>query len=58
MRTQGEIEAARPVLEAMIVEAAGVEVVSLHHDISTATAEEVILFTLSEEPLFREVKKK
>jgi uncharacterized protein YbcI len=57
VRTQ-LIEAARPVLEAMIQQAAGVEVVSLHHDISTATAEEVILFTLSEEPLFREVKKK
>src|SRR5579883_1150954 len=57
VRTQ-LLEAARPLLEAMIQEAAGVKVVSLHHDISTVTAEEVILFTLSEEPHFREVKKK
>ena len=33
-------------------------VVSLHHDISTITGEEVILFTLSESPLFRETKKR
>jgi len=33
-------------------------VVSLHHDISTATGEEVILFTLAEPPHFREARKK
>jgi uncharacterized protein YbcI len=32
-------------------------VLSLHHDISTATGEEVVLFTLAESPLFREMKK-
>ncbi len=57
VRTQ-LLETARPVLEAMIQEAAGVKVVSLHHDISTAIGEEVILFTLSEVPSFREAKKK
>jgi uncharacterized protein YbcI len=52
------IEAARPVLEAMIREATGVEAVSLHHDVSTATGEEVLLFTLAEAPPFREARKK
>src|SRR5437588_12944499 len=36
VRTQ-LIELARPVLEGMVREAAGVPVVSLHHDISTVT---------------------
>ena len=52
------IEAARPILEPMIQEITGVKVLSLHHDISTATGEEVILFTLVGSPLFRETKKK
>jgi len=52
------IESARPLIEAMIHGATGVKPLSLHHDISTATGEEVILFTLAESPLFREAKKK
>jgi uncharacterized protein YbcI len=52
------IETARSVVEAMIQEVTGVNVLSLHHDISTQTGEEVILFTLSESPLFRDTKKK
>ena len=52
------VETARPLLEAMVQEVAGVAVVSLHHDISTATGEEIILFTLAEPPHFRETKKK
>jgi uncharacterized protein YbcI len=52
------IETARPIMETMIREITGVKVVSLHHDISTLTGEEVILFTLADSPLFREVKKK
>jgi uncharacterized protein YbcI len=52
------IETARPLMEAMIQGAAGVKVLSLHHDISTTTGDEVILFTLAESPLFREAKKK
>jgi uncharacterized protein YbcI len=52
------IETARPVLEAMVQETTGVQVVSLHHDVSTLSGEEVVLFTLAESPLFRETKKK
>ena len=52
------IETARPVMEAMVTEITGVAVVSLHHDISTATGEEVVLFTLAKSPLLRDVKKK
>ena len=57
VRTQ-LIEAARPILEAMVQEITGVKVLSLHHDISTATGEEVVLFTLVGSPLFRETKRK
>jgi uncharacterized protein YbcI len=51
------IETARPTMEAMVEGITGVKVLSLHHDISTATGEEVVLFTLAESPLFREMKK-
>jgi uncharacterized protein YbcI len=57
VRTQ-LIETARPMLEAMVQEATGGKVVSLHHDISTATGEEVVLFALSQVPAFRDAKKK
>src|SRR6266699_1093720 len=40
------IEMARPLMEKMVQEVTGVKVLSLHHDISTATGEEVVLFTL------------
>lgn len=52
------IETARPVMEAMVQEITGTKVLSLHHDISTLTGEEVVLFTLVKSPLFRETKKK
>ena len=52
------IETARPVMEAMVQEITGVKVLSLHHDISTVTGEEVVLFTLAESPLLRDAKKK
>jgi uncharacterized protein YbcI len=48
------IETARPVMEAMVEEITGCQVVSLHHDISTTTGEEVVIFTLAKSPLFRE----
>jgi uncharacterized protein YbcI len=51
------IETERPLMEALVQKVAGVKVVSLHHDISTVTGEEVLLFTLAESPLFRETKK-
>src|SRR5438477_1385502 len=54
VRTQ-LIETARPVLEAMVHDVTGVRVVSLHHDISTATGKEVVLFTLAESPPFRAI---
>ena len=52
------IEIARPLMERMVREITGVDVVSLHHDISTVTGEEVILFTLAQAPPLREVKRK
>ena len=57
VRTQ-LIEAARPVLESMVHEVTGVKAVSLHHDISTTTGEEVVIFSLAESPPFRETKRK
>jgi uncharacterized protein YbcI len=57
VRTQ-LIETARQVLETMVQDVTGVKVLSMHHDISTTTAEEVVLFTLAQSPLFREAKKK
>src|SRR5271156_5581108 len=50
VRTQ-LIETARPVLEALVQEVTGAKVLSLHHDISTVTGEEIVLFTLAEAPL-------
>lgn len=52
------IEIARPTLDAMIEGITGVKVTSLHHDISTLTGEEVVLFTLSVSPEFRDLKKR
>jgi len=55
VRTQ-LIEAARPHLESLIREITGVPIISLHHDISTVAAEEVVLFTLESSPEFREAR--
>ena len=52
VRTQ-LMELARPTLAAMIQDATGLWAISLHHDISTVTGEEVILFTLSGVPIVR-----
>ena len=52
------IETARPIMAAMIEKVTGVKVVTMHHDISTITGEEVVLFTLAHSPDFREVKTK
>src|ERR1700690_3580293 len=57
VRTQ-LMETARPLMEAMVQEITGVKVLSLHHDISTVTGEEVVLFTLAQAPSFRDTKKK
>src|SRR5579864_4268178 len=50
------LETARPLLEAMVQEITGIKVVSLHHDISTVTGEEVVLFSLAHVPDFRETR--
>ncbi len=57
VRTQ-LIETARPIMEKMVNSITGVSVVSVHHDISTTTGEEIVVFTLQEPPLFREAKKR
>jgi uncharacterized protein YbcI len=51
------VETARPLMEAMVQEVTGVKPMSLHHDISTATGEEVLIFTLSGPPLLRGTRK-
>jgi uncharacterized protein YbcI len=56
VRTQ-LIEASRGVLEKLVLEVTGAAVRSLHHDISTVTGEEVVLFTLAEAPQVRETKR-
>ena len=48
------IEAARPIMEAMVQDITGVTVLSLHHDISTVTGEEVVIFSLAKSPRFRQ----
>ena len=50
------IETARPIMETMVHEVTGVKVLSLHHDISTVTGEEIVLFTLAKAPDIREAK--
>ena len=52
------METARPIMEAMVKEITGVKVLTLHHDISTKTGEEVVLFTLVESPPLRNAQKK
>jgi uncharacterized protein YbcI len=52
------IETARPKLESMIKEMTGTAVLSLHHDISTAKGEEIVVFTLAAAPVYREVKQR
>jgi len=51
------IESARSVMVGMVEEVTGIKVVSLHHDISTVTGEEVLLFTLETAPEVRSVKR-
>ena len=47
------IETSRPLMEATIEGITGAPVKSLHHDISTVTGEEIILFTFDTVPPFR-----
>ena len=57
VRTQ-LVETARPALEALVTDITGVQIASLHHDISTRTGEEIIIFTLAESPQLRESSKR
>lgn len=47
----------RPRLESIVENAVGVKLVSVHHDISTITGEEVLVFSLAEPPACRTKKK-
>ena len=44
-------------LESIVEDAVGVKLVSVHHDISTVTGEEVLVFSLAEPPVCRPKKK-
>jgi uncharacterized protein YbcI len=46
------VETNRPIIEAMVEKIAGTRVLSLHHDLSTVTGEEVLVLTLGETPEF------
>jgi uncharacterized protein YbcI len=46
------LELARPMLESLVHEVVGVKVLSMHHDISTVTGEEVVVFSLAGVPRF------
>lgn len=52
------IETARPVMEAMVEQITRVKVQSLHHDISTVTGEELVIFTFVKPPNFREARRR
>ena len=52
------LETARPLMETLVREVTDIKVVSMHHDISTVTGEEVVMFTLAETPLARETKRR
>ena len=51
------VETARTLMEKMVQKTTGVKVVSLHHDISTLTGEEIVVFTLADSPIVRETRK-
>ena len=51
------IEIARPKLEVLVEGITGIKPSSLHHDISTVSGEEIVVFTMPEAPEFRETNK-
>jgi uncharacterized protein YbcI len=51
------IETAKPLIQVMVQEITGVNVMSLHHDISTVTGEAFVVLTLAEPPTCRQAKK-
>jgi hypothetical protein len=42
----------------MVLDVAGVQTLSMHHDISTLRGEEVVLFALEKAPAIRDLKRK
>ena len=57
VRTQ-LLETSRAHLESLVHSITGTTVVSLHHDISTVTGEEIIIFTLTSVPKVRDSQKR
>ena len=51
------IEIARPTLEELVEGITGIKPASLHHDISTVSGEEIVVFTLPQAPEVRETRK-
>jgi uncharacterized protein YbcI len=47
-------ETARPAMQATILSITGARVKSMHHDISTTTGEEILMFTFAEAPVLRD----
>jgi CheY-like chemotaxis protein len=47
------LETARPMLESLVHEITGVKAVSMHHDLSTVSGEEVVIFSLADAPRFQ-----
>jgi uncharacterized protein YbcI len=47
------VEIAQPTVAALVEQITGTKVVSMHHDLSTVTGEEVVLFTLVQAPEVR-----
>jgi hypothetical protein len=45
------------VIQAVVQEITGVKMLSVHHDVSTVTAEAFIVLTLAEPPSYRQAKK-
>jgi uncharacterized protein YbcI len=52
------LETSRPRIDAVIQQSTSLRCVSMHHDISTITGEEVFVFTLSGEMNLRDTKRK
>jgi uncharacterized protein YbcI len=50
------VEVSRTRLEKMVGESSGMRCISLHHDVSTITGEEVFVFTLAQAPDMRTAK--
>jgi uncharacterized protein YbcI len=52
------VSTGRARLESIVEEAVGVKLVSVHHDISTITGEELLVFSLAEQPACRSKRPK